>query len=74
VQVVGRTLVLFGIVMVALGALLMFSDKIPFLGKLPGDINIKKENFQLYFPITTSVIISLVVSALLWMISYFNRR
>ncbi len=73
-QVVGRTLVLFGIVMVALGALLMFSDKIPFLGKLPGDINIKKENFQLYFPITTSVIISLVVSALLWMISYFNRR
>ncbi len=73
-QVVGKILVVFGLVMVGVGALLMFSDKVPFLGKLPGDIIIKKENFQLYFPITTSIVISLIASAILWLISFINKK
>jgi len=70
----GRILVVFGLVIVGVGILLMFIDKIPFLGKLPGDINIKKDNFQFYFPITTSIVISIVVSLVMWLISYLNKK
>jgi uncharacterized protein HemY len=70
----GKLLIVFGLLMVCLGVLLMFYDKIPFLGKLPGDINIKKDNFQIYFPITTSVIISVLLSLILWLISFLSRK
>jgi hypothetical protein len=70
----GKLLVLLGLVIVGVGVLLMFSDKIPFLGRLPGDINIKRENFQLYFPITTSIILSLLLSLIVWIFSHFKGR
>ncbi|TAK57381.1 MAG: DUF2905 domain-containing protein [Bacteroidetes bacterium] len=73
-QYIGKMLVLFGGVIALTGLALMFTDKIPFLGKLPGDINIKKDNFQFYFPITTSIIISIVVSLVMWLISYFTKK
>jgi hypothetical protein len=57
-----------------LGVILMFFDKIPFLGKLPGDIHIKRENVEFYFPIVTSVVLSLVLSGILWIVSYFTRK
>ncbi len=74
VESVGKFVVVVGLVIVCLGLLLMFSDKIPFLGRLPGDIHVKKDNFQFYFPLTTSIIISIVLSVILWMISYFNKK
>jgi len=46
----------------------MYSDKIPFLGKLPGDIRIKKDNFEFYFPLATSVVISLIISLIMYLI------
>jgi hypothetical protein len=52
----------------------MLYDKIPFLGKLPGDINIKKDNFQFYFPITTSIVISLILSVIVWLLSIINKK
>jgi hypothetical protein len=70
----GKTLVLFGILMVVVGLLLMYSDKIPLLGKLPGDIHIKKENTEFYFPIVTSLVLSLLLSGLMWLISYFSKK
>jgi hypothetical protein len=70
----GKMLVLFGCVIVGIGVLMMFSDKIPFLGKLPGDISVKKDNFHFYFPLTTSIIISIVLSAILWLISLMNKK
>ena len=73
-QPIGKMLVVFGIVMVGMGVLLMFSDKIPFLGKLPGDISIKRENIQFFFPITSSIIISMLLSATLWLFSYFKGK
>jgi hypothetical protein len=73
-QFFGKSLVLFGVIMVAVGLVLMFSDKIPFLGKLPGDIHIKKENFEFFFPITTSILLSLLLSAVLWVIAYLRGR
>ncbi len=70
----GKFLVVVGLVVVLLGVLLMFFDKIPFLGKLPGDISIKRENFRVYFPITTSIILSVVISLLLWLFSQFKGK
>jgi hypothetical protein len=70
----GKFIVLVGLVIVGTGVVMMFFDKIPFLGKLPGDINIRKENFQLYVPITTSVLLSVVVSLVLWLLSYLTRK
>ncbi len=70
----GKSLVLFGVVMVVVGLVLMFFDKIPLLGKLPGDIHIKKENIEFYFPIVTSLVLSLLLSGIMWLISYFGKK
>ena len=63
----GKTLIIIGVVAIGIGALLMLSGKIPWLGRLPGDISIKNENFSFYFPLTTCIIISAVISLLLWL-------
>jgi len=63
----GKTLIIIGVVAIVIGALLMLSGKIPWLGRLPGDISIKNENFSFYFPLTTCIIISLAISLLLWL-------
>ncbi|MFC1709514.1 DUF2905 domain-containing protein [Candidatus Omnitrophota bacterium] len=60
-------LVIVGISIVFLGIVFMAIDKIPFLGKLPGDINIQKENFSFYFPIATCVLISVILSLIFWL-------
>lgn len=71
---IGKTLIFIGVVVIILGAVLLFSDRLPFnLGKLPGDISIKKENFSFYFPITTSILISIVLSLLFYLFSRFFK-
>jgi hypothetical protein len=60
----GKLLVLLGVFIVLMGLLLMVGDKIPWIGKLPGDILIKREKFTFYFPITTSILISLILTLL----------
>jgi len=73
-QPMGKILAVFGLVIAGLGVALIFFDKVPFLGKLPGDINIKRENFRFFFPITSSVIISIILSAVLWLIYHFKGK
>ncbi len=73
-QLLGKSLVLFGVILALVGLLLMFSDKIPWLGKLPGDIHIKRENFEFWFPITTSIVLSVLLSLILWVIAYFKGK
>ena len=68
---IGKTLMIGGAVLFALGGLLTLGGKIPFLGQLPGDIHIKRENFQLYLPMGSSIVLSLVLSLLL---SLFFRK
>jgi hypothetical protein len=63
----GKILIVFGCLMAALGVVLVFSDKIPWLGRLPGDIFIKRENFSFYFPLTTCILISLLFSLLVFL-------
>ncbi len=60
----GKILVVLGAFLVAAGLLFIFGARVPFLGKLPGDILIKKENFTFYFPLTTSILLSVVLSLL----------
>jgi hypothetical protein len=61
----GKVLIIVGIVFVVLGFLLTLGEKIPWIGKLPGDIIIKRERFTFYFPIVTCIIISLILTLLL---------
>ncbi|MCO4845511.1 MAG: DUF2905 domain-containing protein [Sulfurovum sp.] len=71
---IGKSIIFIGIVIIIIGVILLFSDKLPFnLGKLPGDISYKKENFSFYFPITTSIIISIVLSFLFYLFSRFFK-
>ncbi|MGQ9920097.1 MAG: DUF2905 domain-containing protein [Desulfobacca sp.] len=64
----GKMLVTFGIVLVGVGLILLYGAKIPWLGKLPGDITIRRENFTFYFPLATSLVLSLILSLLLWLL------
>jgi len=64
----GKTLIVIGLVVAVVGAILVFAGKIPWLGRLPGDITIKKENFTFYFPLATSILLSLLLSFILWLL------
>ncbi len=61
-QMFGRELVIFGIVLILIGLLLGSGVRLPILGKLPGDIFIDKINFKFYFPLTTSILISIILT------------
>ncbi|GFE57859.1 DUF2905 domain-containing protein [Geobacter sp. AOG1] len=64
----GKHLIVIGLVIAAVGIALSFADRIPWLGRLPGDISIKRENFSFYFPLATSILLSLVLSLVLWLL------
>ena len=66
-QQFGKILIILGVLILLLGLFFFFGDKIPFIGKLPGDIYIKKNNFTFYFPIVTSIILSLIISLILYL-------
>jgi hypothetical protein len=59
---IGKMFIIMGILLVLVGIFLIFGDKIPFLGRLPGDISIKREKFSFYFPITTCIIVSIILT------------
>lgn len=67
----GKVLILVGVVLALLGGLLLVAGKIPYLGRLPGDIVIRRENWSVYFPLTTSILISILLTLLF---SLFSRR
>ncbi len=61
----GRMLVFIGVITILFGAVMLFAHKIPFLGKLPGDIYISRKNFTFYFPLATSILVSVVLSLII---------
>ncbi len=69
VQYIGRFLIILGIVISAIGGILLLSGKIPWLGRLPGDIIVQRKNFTLYFPLATSIFLSVILTFILWFIS-----
>jgi hypothetical protein len=62
----GKILLLLGILLIVIGGVFMLSGKIPWLGRLPGDIIIKKKNFTFYFPLATSILISIILTLIFW--------
>lgn len=62
---IGKLLILIGVILIVLGGILVFLPKIPWLGKLPGDLFFKGEKVSFYFPLTTSILISLLLTLLL---------
>jgi hypothetical protein len=70
----GKLLIVLGIVVAGVGALLVFSGKLPFrLGRLPGDIAYQGRNGSCYFPVVTCILLSVVLSLLLWVVNHFRR-
>jgi len=69
---VAKIIIILGIVLVILGIVMFGVQKLPFGGKLPGDILIKRENFTFYLPLATCIIISIVVSFILYLVGKFK--
>ncbi len=67
-----KMLILLGAVLIVIGLVLLLLQKTPFLGKLPGDILIRRENVTFYFPLATSIVISIIVSLILYLIGKFR--
>lgn len=62
----GKILISLGIMLILAGVLITWGGKIPLLGRLPGDLRIERDNFTFYFPLGTSILISIVLSLLFW--------
>ena len=67
----GKLLILLGVLTALAGVALLAADRVPWVGRLPGDIHIQRGNWTFYFPLATSLLVSLVLSVLLYL---FNRR
>ena len=63
----GRLLIVLGIVLIVIGVVVSFAPKIPWLGQLPGDIFIKGERVSFYFPLATCILLSLILSLVLYL-------
>jgi uncharacterized protein HemY len=73
IEFFGKILIFFGVILIFLGLIFSLVGKIPYLGKLPGDIYIKRENFTFYFPITTCILISIILSVIFYLIFRFFK-
>jgi len=72
-QQIGKLLVVAGLVLLAIGLVLYITGKIPFLGKLPGDLVIRRRNFTFYFPLTTCLLISGILSLIFFILSKLHK-
>ncbi len=70
-ETLGRLLLLFGGILVLVGLVLIVVGKVPWLGKMPGDIRIERENFSFYFPVVTCIVVSVILTLIL---NLFLRR
>ncbi len=72
----GKILILLGLFTTLVGILFYFSPHLPFLkffGRLPGDISVKRENFHFYFPVTTSILLSLLLTLFFFLLSLWKK-
>ena len=71
---IGKVVIVFGVILVLAGLVITFLDRIPLVGKLPGDIHIRRGNFHLYLPLATSIALSILATFVFWVVSRFFRR
>ena len=67
-QDLGRMLLVLGVVIALVGAVLLLAGRVPWLGRLPGDIHVERGSWSFYFPLGTSIVLSLLLTLLLWLI------
>jgi hypothetical protein len=67
-QDVGRMLIVLGVVIALVGGVLVLAGRVPGLGRLPGDIHVQRGNWTFYFPLGTSIVLSLLLTLVLWLI------
>ena len=72
-QPLGRALLLLGVVFAGLGVVLLFGPRIPWLGRLPGDIVIQRDGFSFYVPLTSCLLASALISLAFWVMGQFRR-
>ena len=69
----GKSVIIIGLIVIVAGIVIwLFGDKLRFLGRLPGDIRIERENFKVYIPVTTMILASVALSLILWLIQRFK--
>lgn len=68
-QPLGKILIIIGLFIIILGILFLFVGRIPWIGRLPGDIVIERKNINIYIPITTSIILSILLTIIFWFLS-----
>ena len=64
----GKSLITIGLIIAVAGLVMTFARKLPWLGKLPGDISIRRETFSFYFPFASCILISVIISFILWLL------
>jgi len=64
----GRAMIVLGVVIAVLGLALVFFDRVPWIGRLPGDIHVQRGNWTFYFPLGTSILLSVILTLVLWLI------
>jgi hypothetical protein len=69
----GRTLLVLGAIIAGFGLVLLLGPTLPWLGRLPGDILIRRERFSFYFPLASCLLASLILSLVLWLIGRFRQ-
>jgi hypothetical protein len=69
----GWILVILGLVVVAIGLLWLSGASLPWLGKLPGDLVVRGKNYRFYFPLATSVLLSVLLTAAVWLIRWLSN-
>ena len=78
---IGKLLIAIGVIIILLGGMLVGADRIPWLGqafswfgKLPGDVSFKRDHISVYFPLGTSLLVSVLLTLLFWVLAWFFRR
>jgi hypothetical protein len=71
VQDIGKVLVVLGLVIALAGVVLLLAGRVPWIGRLPGDIHVERGNWTFYFPLGTSIVLSVILTLLFWL---FGRR
>jgi hypothetical protein len=69
----GWLLIVVGLLIAGIGVAWLLSPSIPWLGKLPGDIAVEGKNFRFYFPVVTCIVISLLLTGIVWLVRFFSR-
>jgi hypothetical protein len=69
----GRVLVLVGAVILGFGVLLVIADRVPFIGRLPGDIRVNGDGWTIYAPLVTSIVLSVLLTAVLSLVAWLRR-